>query len=164
MSRSVPFDPEAICDSCGKKGATDFMGDELCNKCAFPKTQIVPATDVEKNDTIIALIQSNIENWKRAEAAEAKVVQLEAWKQSQISVTPDYQKIGKLLDVGLGQSVHDKIIPGILALQEALKNARVNVLAEIHAYQKKRMWDGAISFMKKEIPDYEQASQDRKEK
>lgn len=34
MNREVPFDPKAICDGCGARGAFDFMGDLLCPKCA----------------------------------------------------------------------------------------------------------------------------------
>ena len=33
MSRDVPFDKDTICDSCGVKGAYDFMGDFLCPEC-----------------------------------------------------------------------------------------------------------------------------------
>lgn len=33
MSREAPFDPDAICDVCGCKGAYDFMGDIICSKC-----------------------------------------------------------------------------------------------------------------------------------
>lgn len=33
MSRDVPFDREAICDECGKRGAYDFMGDFFCQEC-----------------------------------------------------------------------------------------------------------------------------------
>jgi len=33
MSRDIPFDEELICDSCGKKGAWDLMGDCLCPEC-----------------------------------------------------------------------------------------------------------------------------------
>jgi len=31
--RTVPFDDKAICASCGKVGAFDFMGDCLCQEC-----------------------------------------------------------------------------------------------------------------------------------
>ena len=31
--REVPFEEDSICDSCGAKGAYDFMGDLLCLKC-----------------------------------------------------------------------------------------------------------------------------------
>ena len=31
--REVPFDPNAICDDCGAKGAFDFMGDCYCDQC-----------------------------------------------------------------------------------------------------------------------------------
>jgi len=34
MGRDVPFNPDAICDECGKKGAYDFMGDYSCQECS----------------------------------------------------------------------------------------------------------------------------------
>ena len=40
MSRQVPFEPNAVCDSCGAKGAFDFMGDMLCGRCACGDTSI----------------------------------------------------------------------------------------------------------------------------
>lgn len=33
MSRDVPYDPNDICDTCGKAGAYDFMGDLYCQAC-----------------------------------------------------------------------------------------------------------------------------------
>lgn len=33
MSRDVPFKADAICDSCGRPGAFDFMGDYICTAC-----------------------------------------------------------------------------------------------------------------------------------
>ncbi len=50
--------------------------------------------------------------------------ELRAWKESAISVMPDYQEIGKLLNVPLGQSVHDKIIPAIKGLQQENKELK----------------------------------------
>lgn len=44
--------------------------------------------------------------------------QLKQWKESAMSVWPDMQEIGKLLNVPIGQSVHDKIIPAIKELQK----------------------------------------------
>ena len=32
--RSIPFEPELVCDICQKKGAYDFMSDFLCPECA----------------------------------------------------------------------------------------------------------------------------------
>lgn len=32
--REVPFNKNAVCDSCGTIGAYDFMGGLLCQKCA----------------------------------------------------------------------------------------------------------------------------------
>jgi hypothetical protein len=43
---------------------------------------------------------------------------LKAWKQQAIDVMPDFQAIGKLLKVKLGESVSNNIIPGIKALIE----------------------------------------------
>jgi len=33
MSRDVPFDPEAVCDGCGRRGSFDFVGDFFCQDC-----------------------------------------------------------------------------------------------------------------------------------
>ena len=40
-----------------------------------------------------------------------EVEALRAWKAEAIRVMPDYQRIGHLIGVPLGQSVHDKIVP-----------------------------------------------------
>ncbi len=32
--RDIPFNPNEICDNCGKKGGYDFMGDVLCDECS----------------------------------------------------------------------------------------------------------------------------------
>lgn len=34
MSREIPFDKNAVCDSCGALGAFDYMGDYICPECA----------------------------------------------------------------------------------------------------------------------------------
>lgn len=33
MSKEVPYDLEAICDTCGHKGAFDLYGDYMCHDC-----------------------------------------------------------------------------------------------------------------------------------
>jgi hypothetical protein len=38
-----------------------------------------------------------------------------------ISVTPDMQAIGRALNVPLGHSIHDKILPGIEALRDEVE-------------------------------------------
>lgn len=47
-------------------------------------------------------------------AARADVRELEKWKESAISVMPDYQEIGKAMGLTLGASIHDKILPFIV--------------------------------------------------
>lgn len=36
MSREITYEPDLVCESCGKRGAFDFMGDALCSKCSAP--------------------------------------------------------------------------------------------------------------------------------
>jgi hypothetical protein len=54
----------------------------------------------------------------RLQTAEDRIKELEQWKREAISVMPDYQAIGKALNIPLGQSVHDKILPGIERMKE----------------------------------------------
>jgi Lar family restriction alleviation protein len=68
-------------------------------------------------------------------ALRSQLSEAQAWKESMLAVTPDMQKIGKLLNVKLGESVHDKIIPGIEKLQQEVAEAQGN-------YEK--VWDAAI--------------------
>lgn len=37
MNREIPFDKKEKCDTCGKLGAFDFMGDFICGDCLKPK-------------------------------------------------------------------------------------------------------------------------------
>lgn len=53
-------------------------------------------------------------------AANEKIKQLEYWKESAISVSPPLQEIGKALGLRLGTSIHDKILPGIIAANEKI--------------------------------------------
>lgn len=49
MSREIPYDPEVICDICGKKGANDFMGDYICPACYFKvSTTEVPDPELKR--------------------------------------------------------------------------------------------------------------------
>jgi uncharacterized protein YdcH (DUF465 family) len=60
--------------------------------------------------------------------AEKEIQRLQDWKESAMAVWPDMQKIGELIGVKLGGSVHDKIIPAIEKLQaeiQHLKSQRV---------------------------------------
>lgn len=33
MNRDIPYEENEKCDVCGQKGAFDFMGDFICEKC-----------------------------------------------------------------------------------------------------------------------------------
>ena len=41
-SREFEYEPEAICDGCGAKGAFDIYGDYLCPECLTPKKKRRP--------------------------------------------------------------------------------------------------------------------------
>lgn len=64
-----------------------------------------------------------------AEALKAEVNSLRQWKYEAIAVMPDFQTIGRLLGLKLGQSVHDKIVPGIVKLKEENERLRQKVLS-----------------------------------
>lgn len=55
------------------------------------------------------------------EELKKEVQQLRQWKAEAISVTPDMQAIGKALNIQLGASVYDKILPEILRLKTLLQ-------------------------------------------
>lgn len=50
MNRDIPYDPELICDLCGKKGAFDFMGDYICPAC-------FEEGDSDDADCVVTVIQ-----------------------------------------------------------------------------------------------------------
>jgi hypothetical protein len=62
---------------------------------------------------------------------------LKDWKESAISVMPDLQAIGKALNVPLGQSIHDKILPGIEALKRRVNDieSALGQLVHLKAYK-----------------------------
>jgi hypothetical protein len=54
--------------------------------------------------------------------AGQELEELRAWKESAMKVMPDFQEIGKLLNIPLGTSVSEQIIPKIKELKEAHEN------------------------------------------
>jgi hypothetical protein len=56
-----------------------------------------------------------------ASQSESELIRLKEWKESAKKVLPDFQELGKLLNVPLGASVTEQIIPGIKALQSRIK-------------------------------------------
>ncbi len=66
------------------------------------------------------------------DALEAKVAELENWKREAQEVMPPFQEIGKQLGVRPGESVHDKILPGIVGLKNAVENC--NAQLQLHGH------------------------------
>lgn len=61
-------------------------------------------------EQMVALRDCLIERTPKVQEGE-ELAQLRQWKKEALEVMPDFQKIGKLIGVPLGESVHDKIIP-----------------------------------------------------
>jgi hypothetical protein len=63
-------------------------------------------------------------NEKEAELQQAReeIERLTQWKKEAVAVMPDFQEIGKLLNIPLGTSVSEQIIPKIKELKEAHEN------------------------------------------
>lgn len=70
------------------------------------------------------------------EKQELEIERLKAWKESAINVMPDMQAIGKALNVPLGQRIHDKILPGIERLKDALKSRDILQEEDRHEIQR----------------------------
>lgn len=77
-------------------------------------------------------VQHDWKTWQEASSlrgtGERELEQLRAWKESASAVWPDMQKIGKLIGVQLGDSVHDKIIPWIEAAES--REAKLKLVIE----------------------------------
>lgn len=67
---------------------------------------------------------------------------LEAWKAEALSVTPPLQEIGRELGVPLGESIHDKILPGIVALKA--ENQRLREALGVYADENR--WQFAFEY------------------
>lgn len=59
-----------------------------------------------------------------------EVASLAKWKKEAIATTPPYQEIGRLLDLEIGDSVHDKILPAIIEMQYQ-RRLKDKVIAEL---------------------------------
>jgi hypothetical protein len=85
----------------------------------FCKANLVQAREYDR-----AVIIRELEEMVTAGAAfqcaqgVSELEQLRQWKAEAIKVMPDFQKIGQLIGVKLGESVHDKIIPYLGKMQQ----------------------------------------------
>lgn len=52
------------------------------------------------------------------EELKRQIEELRRWKADAMQVMPDYQEIGKILGLKLGETVHDKIIPALRAARQ----------------------------------------------
>ena len=59
---------------------------------------------------------------QRSVIQNEEIKSLRAWKESALATAIDYQVIAKVLNIPLGESVHDKILP---AIERLIKNTKV---------------------------------------
>lgn len=78
------------------------------------KSTTPPKEDTEKEQMQKAINRAAI----IIEEKDNELVELREWKQQAMSVMPDYQAIGKELNIKIGESIHDKILPGIMMLKQ----------------------------------------------
>lgn len=111
----------------------------------WPTNKPIPQIDYESGEaqpTLTALLEAYSASQTAALREENE--RLSDWKESAIACTPDMQKIGHLLGLRWGQSVHDKIVPGIEALKERAEKAEqlVSQLEAALKHEKSRVMIG----------------------
>lgn len=79
---------------------------------------------------------------------DKEIAELKAWKESAMVVMAAMQEIGKALGVKLGESIHDKILPGIEKLTRLLeKSFKLNVAEKYYSNGIRTTDDSIISEM-----------------
>lgn len=107
--------------------------EEMCSKCHHWSGFIQKA--IESYDP-----ESTTKYTKEIES-------LRAWKESAMSVDYDPQKVGKLLGVKLGDSIHDKIVPGIMALKEEIERLKAQPLTREEVEKMlNKAWDAGCNY------------------
>lgn len=114
--------------------AREWVEGELLMHTAWPKTSDLLTEETElgiaaflaghafaadKDKEVIKLEGIIKENARIVDLISEELQQLRQWKEEAISVMPDMQRIGKLIGVKLGETVHDKIVPYLEAQQRA---------------------------------------------
>lgn len=92
----------------------------------------VGGVEAGEQENIIENLRAERNQYREAfEARLEEIETLKQWKESAISVMPDMQEIGRLLGVRVGESIHDKIVPGIERLLEVLEKS-VEIIKDWH--------------------------------
>lgn len=72
----------------------------------------------EEYDAICAHFSSGWEAHSRWQQGQEEIEELRRWKAEALKVMPDFQAIGNALGIPIGETIHDKILPGIEKLKE----------------------------------------------
>lgn len=84
--------------------------DGFCMNCLVELNEIMMASE-NRSDEVITTLERTIATL-RDECAR-----LREWKESAMKAMPDYQELGQLLEMPLGASVNEKLIPAIKLLK-----------------------------------------------
>lgn len=103
------------------------------------ETKLVVESSLAR-DLVKQLTELDLENRTRASSQfqmeviiinlKKQIEELEGWKKSALAIIPDLQEIGKLLNLPLGESVHDKIIPAIKSMQQRIQYLELDLVDE----------------------------------
>jgi hypothetical protein len=63
-------------------------------------------------------------------AKDAEIADLKRWKAEAVAVMPPMQEIGKALGINPGHFIHDKILPGIVALKEKINELTMDNMTQ----------------------------------
>tara|TARA_R110000868_G_scaffold360906_1_gene622949 strand:- start:166 stop:459 length:294 start_codon:yes stop_codon:yes gene_type:complete len=61
------------------------------------------------------------------EQLEQEAIELKAWKEAAMSVSPPLQEIARELGLPLGQSIHDRILPAIQRLKAEIDHLKFKI-------------------------------------
>lgn len=104
---------------------------------------------ISNRDYEIQQLKEDRDDWKtNCLEANRQIKQLKDWKESAMSVWPDMQKIGELLGIELGRSVHDNIIPAIKELKEIIRLQKLDI-AELESSEMEKhgeTWQAAYDY------------------
>lgn len=79
------------------------------------------SSEIELKQQIEGMRRDMLMALERERQLGKTVAELKRWKKEAIEVWPDMQKIGELLELPCGETISDKIIPGIIKLKNDLE-------------------------------------------
>jgi len=96
----------------------DSIGEPVNRLEVIRRRTFIPSVGTCNSPPLTVTLQNELA------AAQSELSQLRAWKESAMLVMYPYQEIGEEMELTLGQSIHDKILPFIKRLKSELNVAK----------------------------------------